>query len=297
MKRLALSLLLLSVVVLWGWTFVLVKDAIRAYGLLPFNAIRYVIATAAMGLFTAWRIDWRSLKVGALIGPVLAAAYLLQPLGLDRTSATSTGIITGLFIVFVPLSSRALFGLRTAGVVWVAIGVSVVGLALLSGGAPQGMAFGDVLTLAGAACFGLHIALLGRYAKGRDASVLALGQIGAAMAVFLAACPLAAGPLAWPTPRVWFALLVTGIGATAVAFYVQTFVQQRLPAVQTAMIILLEPLFAALFGYLLAGDRLNGLQVLGAALITGSVFVAELYPLLRRARPSPLVQSSSSSQS
>jgi len=286
MKRLALSALLLAIVVVWGWTFALMKDAVAAYGVVAFLAVRYVIGSAAIAPFAARRADWRTLEAGGLIGLVLAAAYLLQTFGLRHTTASNTGVITGLFVVFVPLANRALFGLRTPGLVWATIAASLVGLGLLSGAAPGGLALGDVLTVGAAACFGLHVALLGRYASRYDAGALAFGQLLAATLVFLAACPLAGLPT-WPTPAIWFALAVTGVVATAAGFYVQTYVQQRLPAVQAAMIILLEPLFAALFGYLLAGDRLTGVQIAGALLITGSVAVAEVYPLVRRGRAVP----------
>ena len=281
-KRLALSLLLLSVVAVWGWTFVLVKDAIAGYGVVSFLAVRYVIATAALGLVAARRANRRSLKTGGLIGIALAAAYLFQTFGLRHTTASNTGVITGLFVVFAPLANRLLFGVRTEPLAWAAIGLSVFGLALLSGAAPGGVALGDVLTLGAAAGFGLHVALLDRYARHHDASALALGQLAGAAVIFLAACPLVER-VAWPTARVWFALAVTGVLATAIAFHVQTYVQQRLPAVQTAMIIVMEPLFAAFFGYLLAGDRLTGLQILGALLMTGAAIAAEVYPLVRRA--------------
>jgi len=228
-----------------------------------------------------------SLKVGGLIGIVLAVSYLFQTYGLSDTTATNTGLITGLFVVFAPLAARALFGVRTPPVLWVAIGVSVAGLALLTGAAPAGLVLGDVLALCCAACFGLHIALLGRYAKGHDAAVLALGQIASAAVIFLvlrlALWPVL-GPVAWPTPRVWFALIVTGVVASAAAFYVQTFVQQRLSAVETAVIIVMEPLFAAIFGYLLAGDRLTWVQIVGAVLMVNAFFVGEVYPLFRKKR-------------
>ena len=90
------------------------------------------------------------------------------------------------------------------------------------------------------------------------------------------------GPAAWPPRSVWPALCITGLGATAAAYFIQTYVQQRLSAVQTAMIILLEPLFAALFGCLLGHDSLTAMQWAGRALLVGAVFAAELYPLARR---------------
>ena len=278
MKRLAFSLLLLGVVALWGWTFVVMKEAIEGYGVIPFLAVRFLIAAAVMGPFAARGLDKAAVKTGAGIGLVLAGAYLFQTFGLRHTTASNCGVITGLFVVFLPLASRVLFGERTRGFVWAAIGVAVVGLALLSGAAPKGVALGDVLTAGAAACYGLQMALLGRYAKRHKASALAFVQVATAAAVFLVAWPLA-GPLAWPTPRVWGALLVTSLGATAVAFYVQTYVQQRVSAIRAAMIIMLEPPFAALFGYLLAGDRFTAVQIAGALLMMGAAVAVEAIPL------------------
>jgi drug/metabolite transporter (DMT)-like permease len=89
------------------------------------------------------------------------------------------------------------------------------------------------------------------------------------------------GELALPPPEVWVALLITGLLASAGAFYVQTFVQQRLPAARTAIILTMEPAFAAFFGYWLAGDRLVAVQIFGAVLILSAVFVGEVAPVLR----------------
>ena len=281
MSRLLPCILLLCIVAVWGWTFSLMKEAIAEYGVVSFLAVRFVIGSLAIGLFAARKATWRSLRIGGGIGLVLAAAYLFQTFGLDNTTATNTGLITGLFVVFAPVANRVLFGVRTPVLLWAATGVSVAGLALLTGGGEASIALGDVLTLGCAACFGLHVALLDRHAKHHDASVLALGQVLAATVIFLAVWPCV-DAVAWPSPKVWFALAVTGLVATAAGFWVQTYAQQRLTAVQAAIIIVTEPLFAAGFGYLLAGDRLVAIQWLGAALMVSALVVAELYPALRR---------------
>jgi len=277
-KRLALSLLLLSVVAVWGWTFVVVKDAAALCGVAPFLAVRYVIATAAIAPFAVRRMSRRSLAVGAGIGLVLAAGYLFQTFGLCDTTPTNSGIITGLTVVFVPIANLLLFRVRTEPVVWAAVGVGTVGLALLS----SAVSLGDALTVGCAACFGLHVVLLGRYGRGHHTGVLALGQLAAATLVFLAAWVISK-PLPWPPRAAWPAILITSIPATAVAFYVQTYVQQRLPAIQVAMILLMEPLFAAFFGHVLAGDRLTPVQALGALLMVGAMFATELRPTARSA--------------
>jgi drug/metabolite transporter (DMT)-like permease len=282
-KRLLPSALLLAIVIAWGWTFTVVKDAVAICGVVPFLAVRFAIGSACVGVFAARGAELRSLRTGAWIGLALAAAYLLQTFGLRYSTATNTGLITGLFIVFTPLANRVLFGVRTRRVLWAAIAVSLCGLALLTGAGPQGLRAGDGLTLGCAACFGLHVALLDRYSKGHRAVTLALGQLTSAT-VLLASVWAVQGPIRWPPAEVWPALLLTGGICTAAAFFVQTFAQQRLSAVETGMIILTEPIFAAVFGWLLAGDRLTGLQILGAGLMVAAVFAAEIYPLVRRRR-------------
>lgn len=285
-KHLLPSALLLAIVIAWGWTFTVVKDAVAVYGVVPFLAVRFAIGSACIGVFAARRAERRSLQTGAWLGLALAAAYLLQTFGLRYSTPTNTGLITGLFIVFTPLANRMLFGVRTRRVLWAAIAVSLCGLVLLTGAGAQGLRAGDGLTLGCAACFGLHVALLDRYAKGHRAVTLALGQLTAAT-VLLAGVWFVLGPIRWPPAEVWPALLLTGGVCTAAAFFVQTFAQQRLSAVQTGMIILTEPIFAAVFGWLLAGDRLTRLQILGAGLMVAAVFAAELHPLVRNAQNTP----------
>ncbi|MHB1037122.1 MAG: DMT family transporter [Pirellulales bacterium] len=275
--QLALAGLLLAVVAVWGWTFPVVQKAVLSYGVLAFLALRFTIGSCLVGTVACRKISRRTLLAGAPIGVVLAVAYLFQTFGLRYTSATNCGLITGLFAVFAPIINRLVFGVRTRPIFWVAVGVSVLGLGLVTGIDPAALRMGDLLTLACAACFGLHIALLDRHAKHHDAAALTWVQITVATVVFYLGWPLV-DPWVWPNRAVWFALLITGVVATAVGFGVQTLVQQRLSAVRTAVIIVMEPLFAALFGYLLAGDRLTPVQSCGAVLMVAALFLAEVQP-------------------
>ena len=279
--RLVYTLLLVGVTAVWGWTFVVVQDAIALYGVLPFLAVRFALAGAALAPIYASRLTRRSLLVGGGIGVVLAAGYLFQTTGLLFTTPTNSGLITGLFVVFAPLADRIFFGARAARQVLVALGLSLFGMVLLAGGGPEGANWGDLLTLLCAAALGLHIALLSRYAAGHDAGGLTLAQILAMALLFVVAWPFFE-PVSLPPPGVWVALLVTGLLASAGAFLVQTTVQQRIPAARTAIILTMEPVFAALFGYLLAGDRLVAVQLIGAALILSALVIGEIMPVLRR---------------
>jgi drug/metabolite transporter (DMT)-like permease len=269
-----LALLLIMVAALWGWTFVVVKDAIVVYGVVGFLAIRFTIGALVLGAASARRINAGTLKIGLAIGVVLTGAYYLQTMGLKYTTSTKCGLITGLFVVFAPLAARLLFGVKTSWLFWFAIAMSLTGLGLLTGTGPEPLALGDLLTLGCAVLFGLHIALLARYAREHDAVVLTFAQLSAAALMFIVLWP-ATEVIAWPSRGVWFALVITGVFASAVAFLVQTFVQQRLPAARTAVILSTEPVFAAIFGYLLHKDRLDSLQIIGAATMVAAILLAE----------------------
>ena len=281
--RLIYTLLLVAVTAVWGWTFVVVQDAIALYGVLPFLAVRFALAGAALAPVYAAKLTRRSLLVGGGIGVVLAAGYLFQTTGLLFTTPTNSGLITGLFVVFAPLADRLLFGASASRQVVVAVVLSLTGMVLLAGGGPEGANWGDLLTLLCAAALGLHIALLSRYAAGHHAGALTLAQILAMALLFAVAWPLFAD-VSLPPPEVWVALLVTGLLASAGAFLVQTTVQQYIPAARTAIILTMEPVFAALFGYWLAGDRLVAVQIFGAALILSALVIGEVLPVLRRVK-------------
>jgi drug/metabolite transporter (DMT)-like permease len=281
--RLIYTLLLVAVTAVWGWTFVVVQNAIAIYGVIPFLAVRFVLAGAALTPLYATRLTRRSLLVGGGIGVVLAAGYFFQTTGLLFTTPTNSGLITGLFVVFAPLADRLLFGANVSRQVVLAVGLSLIGMILLAGGGPEGANWGDLLTLLCAAALGLHIALLSRYASSYDAGALTLAQILSIAIIFVVVWPFFS-PVALPPPTVWVALLITGLLASAGAFLVQTTVQQYIPAARTAIILTMEPVFAALFGYWLAGDRLVAVQILGALMILSALAIGEVLPVLRRGK-------------
>jgi len=262
---------------------VVVQDAISVYGVMPFLAARFLLAACALVPFTLRRITRRTLVAGAGVGLVLAMGYLFQTLGLLYTTPTNSGLITGMFVVFAPLSDRLLFGVRIPRPVLVAVVLSFAGMVLLAGGNPDGVNFGDLLTLICAAALGLQIALLSRYAAGHDSLGFASVETSV-MALLFAAVWILSGDVSFPPRSVWMALIVTGLLASAAAFWAQTFVQQRLPAARAAVILTMEPVFAALFGYWLAGDRLDAVQIAGAVLILSALFVGEMLPFFSRRR-------------
>jgi drug/metabolite transporter (DMT)-like permease len=270
-------LVLLAVTAVWGVTFVQVKDAVAIYPLFAFLTARFAIATATLAPVAASRI--RGLRregtaAAALLGALLAAGYALQTAGLERTTVSSAGFVTGMYVVLTPVIAFAAFRLRVGRAAWVGVAVATAGLALLSG-IRGGSLAGDLLVLAGAAVYALQIVLMERYAPRFDPLGFTAVEMGAAF-VALGVVAVALGELSLPRGwTVWSALLVTGIFASALAFLAQTWAQQRTSATRTALVFAAEPVFAALFGYTLAGDRLGPVGWAGCAVIMAGIVLAE----------------------
>jgi drug/metabolite transporter (DMT)-like permease len=270
-------LALVLVTAVWGITFVQVKDAVEIYPLFAFLALRFAIASLTLAPFSGGRLrtlDRRGLVAGAGLGGLLALGYGLQTAGLGRTTVSSTGFITGLCVVLTPVTALVLFRSRIARSAWIGVALATVGLAMLSG-IDAGSPVGDGLVLIAAQVWALQIVLLERFAPDYDPVALTLVEMVAACIGFTAIA-LALGDLSVPHGwTVWGALLVTGIFASALAFLVQTWAQRELSATRTALVFALEPVFAGLAGYLLAGDRLGALGWAGGAIIIAGIIVSE----------------------
>jgi drug/metabolite transporter (DMT)-like permease len=258
-------------------TFVQVKDAVAVYPLFAFLAVRYAIATGVLGLASVGRLralGRSGLAAGAVLGVLLGLGIGLQTAGLERTTVSSTGFITGLYVVLTPLFGLALFRARVGLEVWLGVVLSLVGLGLLSG-VHVGSTGGDALVLASTAAQALQIVMVERYANRYDAIALTLVEMAACCVGFLAIA-LALGELSWPRGwTVWGALVVTGVFASALAYLIQVWAQRRLSAARIALVFALETVFAGLFGYWLSGDRLGWLGWGGCAAILGGIVLAE----------------------
>lgn len=270
-------LALVLVTAVWGVTFVQVKDAVALYPLFAFLAVRFAIASVVLAVPAAGRLrglgrsGWLA---GTGLGLLLALGYALQTAGLERTTVSSAGFITGLYVVFTPLLGLLLFRTRVGGAVWIGVALAVAGLAMLSG-VGAGDPVGDLLVLAGSAAYSLQIALMERYAPRYDPVAFTQAEMLAAFGGF-AVVAVALGQVEVPRGwTVWGALLVTGIFASALGFLLQTWAQRRISAARTAIAFALEPVFAGIFGFWLAGDRLGVLGWGGCAVIMAGILVAE----------------------
>jgi drug/metabolite transporter (DMT)-like permease len=268
---------LVAVTAIWGVTFVQVKDAVKLYPLFAFLAVRFALATATLAVPGATRVaslGARGVRAAVFLGTLLAAGYALQTAGLERTTVSGTGFITGMSVVLTPLIAVCLVRASVGPWAWAGVLLATGGLAMLTG-IQAGSATGDLLVLGAAAVYSLQIVLMERHAPLHDPLAFTLVEMAAAT-VGLLILALVHGGLAVPHGwTVWGALLVTGIFASALAFLVQTWAQRRTSATRTALAFTLEPAWAALFGYTLSGDRLGALGWGGCAAIMGGIVLAE----------------------
>jgi len=278
LERLAVAALL-SICIVWGSTFVVVKDAIERMPVMDFLAWRFLIAALAMLVLrprSVAALTPADRRRGVVLGLVLGAGYVAQTFGLQHTPATISGFVTGLFVVFTPLCAGLLLRSRVPPAAWVAVALSTAGLALLS---LHGLSVGrgEAITLLCAVSFALHIVGLGEWATSDNAYGLAVLQTGTVgvMSVVIAAPDTLAPP---PDGGVWGAIVLTALAATALAFFVQTWAQAHLRPTRAAVVMTMEPVFAGVFGVAFGGDDLTTRTVTGALLVLVSMFLVELGP-------------------
>jgi drug/metabolite transporter (DMT)-like permease len=289
LRRLS-ELALVAIASVWGLTFVMVQDAIRELPTMAFLAYRFI--PAALIVAAVFHRQLRALpaagwRAGLVMGVFLTGGYVFQTLGLEETSASNTGFITGLFVVLTPILGAIFLRQRITRLAWVAAGVAMIGLWLLSGGSDDFNLRGDGLVFLCAIALAAHILATASAVRRFDVGALLAVQLGVVGLVSLA-IGAAAGDLEAPEgATVWSALVVTSLIASALGFFVQSFAQKHAPPARTALILASEPAFAGLFGWLLNDERLSATGWLGAALIMTAIVAVELVPRFRPPRPLP----------
>ena len=287
------DLALTFIAVVWGATFVLVKQALLDISTMYFLALRFGLASVsllALFLPSFRRMPapafWRGLRGGSVAGGFLALGYVLQTFGLKYTSAGNSGFLTGLYIVLVPLLGAAVFrrwpqAREFLGVLVATAGLAVLTLPSIGGGfSLKGFNRGDLLTIGCAIAFAGHLLVLGYYSQRERIEAVAIGQIACAMVLFSVSLFVEPPKATW-SQSVVSALLVTGILGTAVAFAVQTWAQQFTTATRTGLIFALEPVVALLTAVLAGGEQLTTAAIVGGALILAGIVTVEIKPSRR----------------
>jgi drug/metabolite transporter (DMT)-like permease len=276
--RIALTALV-GVTAVWGWTFVIVKDAIQLMPVMDFLAVRFTLAAAVLFILrpTCLRgMSRRGYVRGVILGILLGMSYITQTQGLLDTSPAVSGFITGMGVVFTPLIAWLLLRQKIGGYIWVAVGLAVIGLALLS---LRGWAFGkgELLTLACAVFVAFHIVGLGQWSPQHDIYGLAFIQI-ATIAVISLVAAAPSGIMMPPDGEAWRTIVITAVLATALAFLVQTWAQSLVTPTHIAVVLTMEPVFAGVFSIGFGYEEVTVRMVLGAVCVLAGMLIVQLKP-------------------
>jgi drug/metabolite transporter (DMT)-like permease len=272
------DLALVGAALCFGGTFLVVQDAVERAQPVPFLAVRFTIGALALWPIAARRPSTPGeLRDGLAGGLALLTGYLLQTIGLQYTDSATSAFITYLLVVIVPLLGIVLHRTRPHVTTVVGVALAVVGLVLLTGPGGHGFGRGELLTLGCALAFACHVIVLGTTAHRHDP-------------IRLAAIQVAFVGLACAVPGLWMggyripgsalaAALGLGVVATAGAFALQISGQRSVPPSRAALILLLEPVFAAILAEV-EGDGLRAVQLVGSGVILVAILVAEVTPAL-----------------
>ena len=282
-ERLAFAALL-AMSAIWGSTFFLIKDLVSRLGVLDLLALRFAIASAALAVLAAprLRIDATVLRRGVVLGLLYGGAQLLQTVGLSLTAASVSGFVTGLYVVLTPLLGALVLRSRMTAATWAGAALAGVGLGVLSldGFSVSG---GVALTFASAVVYAAHILVLSRYSDPERALGLSLVQLVVITVVCTAAAlwPDAQGHVGITLPATavdWWSLVYLAVVAAALTMVLQTWAQAHVEPSRAAVVMAMEPVWAAGFAVLLGGERVTVRMVTGGLAIVGAMFLVELGP-------------------
>ncbi|GCE13893.1 DMT family transporter [Tengunoibacter tsumagoiensis] len=282
-RLLRYDLLIIVVTIIWGGTFLVVQDTLKLTGPFTFLFLRFGVGALTLALLFHRRlrqIQRSELLAGSFIGIFLFAGFALQTVGLQYTTVSKAGFITGLYVPFVSLLSLLVLKQIPTIMVWAGVILSFVGLIFLSINSTFQLTFGlgEWLVLGCALANALHIISISKFAPRADAINLSIVQIAFTSLLSLLAIPFAHEPLHLPAASVWISVVFMGVVATAFCLYVMNRVQQFISSTRATLIYALEPAWAALFGYVFARDLLSPLAWLGCLCIFLGMIIGQLPP-------------------
>jgi len=281
-------LALLVMTAAWGSTFFLIKDVVTRIPVADLLAIRFAIASVALGLIAAPRLHLsrRLLSCGVLLGLLYGAAQILQTAALAHTTASVSGFVTGLYVVATPLLTAVVLRSRVPPLTWLAAVLATIGLGVL---ALHGFSigFGELLTLIAAVIYAGHIVALGRFSTPETTLSLSLVQLSMITLVTAVAA-------LWPTPgsapgiqlpeslHDWLVVLYLALIASALTMVLQTWAQAHIEPPRAAVIMAMEPVWAAAFAVALGGESITARMIIGGLAIISAMYLVER-PQRRRA--------------
>ena len=277
-------LALLTMTAVWGSTFFLIKDLVTRIPVTDMLAVRFAIASVALAAIAAPRLRMSRpvLAYGSLLGLLYGSAQILQTAGLAHTAASVSGFVTGLYVVATPLLTALILRRRIPRVTWLAAILATVGLGVL---ALHGFAlgYGELLTLLSAVIYAGHIVALGRFSSPQTALSLSVVQL----IMITLVCGVAAW---WPTAGStagiqlpssaadWLIVLYLALIASALTMVLQTWAQAHIEPSRAAVIMAMEPVWAAAFAVALGGETITARMVIGGLAIVSAMYLVERRP-------------------
>ena len=295
LNRFSATLLLLLATMFWGFAFVAQKNAMSYMGPLTYIGARYILGGLCILPLALREYGRRKIDVSprqwVLISFLSVNFFLgsfLQQYGLQLTTVTNSGFLTGLYVFFVPIFLLLIFRTKPHPIVWLCAPLALGGLYLLNGGRLDAMNTGDLFMIACALFWGLHVLLLGYLAR-----QTALPVFVSAVSFLAAGAAAEIGSFIFEVPTLeaitagWIEIAYAGIFSTAIAFTLQAVGQVHVPPANAAIILSGEALFAALGGAVIFGERLPFIGYVGAGLMFLAIVMVETVPVLTRVRSKP----------
>ena len=289
-KQLRGGLLLALAALIWGMAFSAQSEGGKYLGPFAFTAARSFITFFALLLFEAVGSRGKRqarpaeaaplsayIKLGVPLGVVMFAATALQQLGLTiDPSAAKSGFITALYIVIVPILGLLFFRRRVGAQMWLGVALSLVGLVLLCVKDGFMIGAGDLVTLACAVMFAVHIVAVDRFASGLSAPRLCCAQFGVTGVLALIVTLFTETTHASDLLACWPSLLYVGVCSGAMGYTLQIAGQKYTEPTVASLILCLESVFAAVGGWLLLGQVLSPRELAGCAVMLVACVLAQL---------------------
>ncbi|MBI4060501.1 MAG: EamA family transporter [Elusimicrobia bacterium] len=269
----------------WGVTFYMVKDALAGVDPVAMVAHRFLLSALLLAPWALARPSrGRHLKEAFILSILLFFLYATQTVGLAYTTASNSGFITGLFVIFVPVCLFLFFRKPPTAVQWASSALALIGLWMLTGGVSS-VNFGDAITIVAAAAYAGHLLATDKFMRAdADAAVLAFHQFWMTGAMAAAYCILAGRPLSVVGSKAAGTIAFLAAIPTVSAFFIQMWAQKLTAPVKVSLIFSLEPVFAALFAWTLGGEAFVPARAAGGGLIVAAMTAGELGAWLRRRR-------------
>jgi drug/metabolite transporter (DMT)-like permease len=272
------DLSLVGICVIWGTSFAIVKSVVGETNPATFIAARFTLAAILLGLIASRRLhklDRELWKAGFVLAVPLMLGFLAQTYGLQGTTASKAGFITGMHVVFTPFLEQKFLRNRIMPYQMAGVGVAVAGLGLLTLDRLSPPTYGDLLVLACAFCFAVHLVLLGHYSPAMDGLLLSVTQMvwAAVFSILVAGSDMV--QVVQFDKDLILSVAYLGVMGTALAYLVQTTAQKYTPPTRAALILQTEPVFSSFFARLWLDERFNIQQSVGAILILAGILLCQ----------------------